>query len=338
MALNNRVETTTVEKIMPLVIDTILDENTFATLVLSKAKKFKSGRMKFPIKFSKGIAGTSFSGFDTLPTSASDTRVNMEYESKFYGLNVALPLTELSQNATEGKVIDLASLEMKSRAQDMADDIGDLFYGDGTGNSGKDFLGLEAIVDDGTNAPTIGGLSRTTYPTLNSTVTSTATLTLASMATLYNAITDGSVAPTHIMTTKTIWSFYEQLLQPQERIFKDVQLFPQGIKAGTGATALDYKGMPVMHDRKCPTGIMYFLNTKYLDFYGQPVFGTTKTSVKGKMIEGNDYSNAPDMGFSWGGWIKANNAASLNGFMYLGGELISANPKRHGKLTDITGV
>lgn len=110
------------------VVDTILNSNVLATRVLSKASAFKGERMKFPVKYAKNTTGTSFSGFDTFSTSATDNRVNLEFVPKFYQMTVSLPLDELSANATEEKVIDLAKLEMASTAQDMSDDIGTLFY------------------------------------------------------------------------------------------------------------------------------------------------------------------------------------------------------------------
>ncbi|MFA6972875.1 MAG: phage major capsid protein, partial [Gallionella sp.] len=224
-ALGTRVTTTTQSKLLPKVVDTILNSNVFATRMLSRASKFNGERMKFPVKYAKNTTGTSFAGFDSFSTSATDNRVNLEFVPKFYQMSVALPLDELSANATEERVLDLAKLEMASTAQDMADDIGTLFYGTGTGNGSKDFLGLEAIVDDGTNAATYGTLSRTTYTTLKSTVTaSSGTLSLAKMSTLYNAATSGSQKPTLGLCSEAIFSLYESLLQPQERIAKDVSM------------------------------------------------------------------------------------------------------------------
>ena len=65
---------------------------------------------------------------------------------------------------------------------------------------------------------------------------------------------------------------------------------------------------------------------------------TTPVSYRSQDIQGNDYSGVQGLGFSWSGWIKPTNAAAIIGYVYLGGELISANPKRHSKLTAITGV
>ena len=347
-ALGNRVSTTTQSKLMPKVVDTILNSNVFATRMLSRAQKYNGERMKFPVKYVKNTTGTSFAGFDTFSTAATDNRVNLEFVPKFYQMTVALPLDELSANATEERVIDLAKLELASTAQDMADDIGSIFYGSGTGNGSKDFLGLEAIVDDGTNVTTYGALSRTTYTTLRSTVTaSSGTLSLTKMSTLYNSATSGSQKPTLGLCSETIFSLYESLLQPQERIAKDVSMMKSegnmgkvgsGFIGGTGFTGLFYKGFPILADEKATSGVLYFVNEDFLDFYALPMAMTTPISYRSQDIEGNDYSEVMGLGFSWSDWIKPTNSAAIVGHVYLGGELISANPKRHSKLTGITSV
>lgn len=347
-ALGTRVTTTTQSKLLPKVVDTILNSNVFATRMLSRAQKYNGERMKFPVKYAKNATGTSFAGFDTFSTSATDNRVNLEFVPKFYQMSVALPLDELSANATEEKVIDLAKLEMASTAQDMADDIGTIFYGSGTGNGSKDFLGLEAIVDDSTNAATYGTLARSTYTTLKSTVTaSSGTISLAKMSTLYNAATSGSQKPSLGLCSETIFSLYESLLQPQERIAKDVSTMKAegnmgkagtGYIGGTGFTGLYYKGFPILADEKATSGVLYFINEDFLDYYALPMAMTTPIKYRSQDIDGNDYSDVEGLGFSWSDWIKPTNSASIVGHIYLGGELISANPKRHAKLTGITSI
>lgn len=347
--LGNRVLTTTQSRLLPKVVDTVLNSNVLAARVLGKASKFSGERMKFPVKVAKNTTGQAFSGFDSFSTSATDNRVNLEFVPKFYQMTVALPLDELSSNQVdkETQMIDLAKLEMASTAQDMADDIGTLFYG--VGNA-KEFLGLESIVDDGTNAATYGTLSRTTYSSqLRSTVTASAgVLTLAKMSTLYNAASSGSVKTTLGLTTEAVFALYESLLQPQERISKDFGMMKAsgsslgkeggGMIGGTGFTGLYYKGFPVLADEKCTSGVLYFLNEDFLDWYALPMAMTSPISYRSQDIQGNDYSDVTGLGFSWSDWIKPANSASIVGHIYLGGELVSSNPRRHGKLTGITSV
>lgn len=217
-------------------------------------------------------------------------------------------------------------------------DVGTLMYSDGTGNSSKDFLGLSAIVDDGSSVATIGGLSRSTYTTLQSTVTaSSGTISLAKMNTLWNAVTSGAQKPTIGLTTETVFGLIEQLLQPQERIMKDVGMV-KGLKGGTGFVGLAFKGVPILADEKCTSGVFFFLNEDFLDFYGLPMKGANPVKFKSSDIEGNDYSSLMGLGFSWTDWIVPADQAALVSHIYLGGELVTTNPKRHGKLTGVTGV
>jgi len=146
----NRLTSVTNNKLLPKVVDTILNSNVFATRMLANAQKWSGRQIEKAIKISKNNQGSSFSGLDTFGTAAVDTRQKLTFSPKFYEIPVVVPLTELSTNQSDpGRVVDLAAIELASSAEDMADDIGSLFFGDGTGNGSKDFLGLEAIVDDG---------------------------------------------------------------------------------------------------------------------------------------------------------------------------------------------
>jgi hypothetical protein len=334
-----RVTTTTQDKLIPKVVDTILNSNVLAVRTMGRAKPWTGENVKYPIKYQKNSTGTSFSGYDLLSTAASTTRVNLQFDPRFYSITASLPLDEVDVNDTAEKVLDLVGIELESTAQDMADDIGTLFYGDGTGNSNKDFLGLGAHVDDGNSVATYGELARATYTTIKAIVTASGgTLTLAKMATLYNAISSGSVKPTIGLTTETVFSLYEQLLQPQERIMKDIGLIPGGLKGGTGFTGLDYKGVAIISDEKCTSGVLFFLNENFLDWKALPSKEYAPVNFSMKDIQGNDYSSVKGLGFSWSGWIKPVNQYAIVGHIHIGGNFVCSNPKRQGKLTGITAV
>lgn len=342
MSFDNVVDTLTLEEIVPRVVDTVLRGNVFATKMLSKTKRFGAATMDFPIKYQVGTSIQSFLGFDALPTSFTDTRVLMKYNPRFSAANVALAGTDIASNNTAAKVLDLTEVEMISRAQDLADGIGNMLWGTGTGNSNKDFLGLGAIVDNGNAVPTIGGLSRSTYTTLQSTVTVATTLSLATMRTLYNAIADATVVPTRSYTDYPTWSLYEQLLQPQEKIYKEVNIVPN-YKGYEGFSGLMYAGLEVVPDRKATAGYFYMLNENYLDFYGLDVAldayeGAKKVEVASKLFTGNSYNEVSNLGFYWTGFIKSNTQFAWNSFIILGGNLCTDNPRRHGVLTGITGI
>lgn len=332
-----RIQTTVQTSYLPYVVDTILNGNVLFTRIVKGSKKWNGRTLRAPVKISKNTTGTSFSGFDTFSTAATDNRQNLEFTPSFYQISVALPGDELAVADTEEKVLDLMKLTIQSDSEDMADDLGTIFYADGTGNGSKDPLGLGALVDDGSAVANIGGLSRSTYPTLQSTVTASGgTLTLAKMDTLHSAVTSGSQSPTAWYTTETAWNFYGQLLRPQERITKTAGTM-KGMVGGTGFSALEYSGKPVLSDEKCTSGVLFALNENYLNFHALPFFNAKPIGYKSQ-IKGNDYSAPMGLGFSWSDWIVPANSGSVVGHIYFGGQFITNNPKRQGKLTGITGV
>jgi hypothetical protein len=331
-----RVQTTVQTKYLPFVVDTILNSNVLFQRVVRDAKKWSGRTLRVPVKVSKNVTGTSFAGFDTFSVAATDNRQFMEFTPSFYQITCALPGDELSVADTDSKVLDLMKLTIQSDTEDMADDLGTIFYADGTGNANKNPLGLSALVDDGTSVANIGGLARATYTTLKSTVTAQTTLTLASVDTLWIGVTSGAQRPTAIYTTEAVFNYYGQLLRPQERITKDVGT-TKGMSGGTGFTALFYNGKPILMDEKCTSGTFQMLNENYLDFYALNYVNAKPVAYK-EQIEGNDYDAPIGLGFSWSDWIIPANSASQIGHIYFGGQFVTTNPKRHGKLTGVTGI
>ena len=111
----------------------------------------------------------------------------------------------------------------------------------------------------------------------------------------------------------------------------------KGLVGGTGFTALDYNGKPVLQDEKCTSGVLFALNENYLDWYALPFVNATPVSYKSQ-IKGNDYQAPLGLGFSWSDWIIPSNAGAVVGHIYFGGQFITTNPKRQGKLTGINGI
>ncbi len=331
-----RIQTTVQTEYLPYVVDTVLNSNILFQRIVRKGKEWNGRTLRVPVKISKNLTGTSFRGFDTFSTAATNNRQFMEFTPSFYQITCALPGDELSVADTEDKVLDLMKLTIQSDTEDMADNLGTIFYADGTGNGSKDPLGLAALVDDGSNVPTIGGLSRSTYPTLDGVVTnSSGTISLAKVDTLWINVTSGNIRPTATYTTQAVYNFYGQLLRPAER--QEKPLDGGEMKGGTGYTALHYNGRPILMDEKCTSGAFIMLNENFLDWYALPYYNAKAVAYKSQ-IEGNDYEAPIGLGFSWSDWIIPANSASVVGHIYFGGQFITTNPKRHGKLTLITGI
>lgn len=341
MSPNLNITTTTNQYLAPAWVDQVLRDNFFFGQMMEKVKVWNGSQMLFPIKYQKGLASVAFSGFDVLPITQQPTTVNAVFYPSFVATNIALAGSDLSVNKTKEQTLNLMKVTMEARAQDAADDIGNFFQGDGTTYGGKAPMGLLGIVDDGTDLATYGGLSRSTYTGMKATVTSlsaTGAITLLSIRQLWNSISDGPVAPDTAITDYATWAYVENLLVAfQRNTYTD---FKQ-MTTGAAYRALMWDGIEIFRDKKVTTGYFYLLNTKIgLEFHGLKWWEGESITPRAVDVEGNVYESQhynPSRAFTWTDWIKAYNQLTVNGYIVLGGQLISRAPFRNGKLTGITG-
>lgn len=288
------------------------------------------------------MASVAFNGYDLLPITQQPVSVNETFYPTFVATNVSLAGSDLSINATALQTLQLTKVTMESRAQDAADDFGNFLQGDGTSFGGKAPNGLANTIDNGTVAPTYGGLARATYSGLNSTVTASGgTISLVKVRTLWNAISDGPVIPDFIGTDYTTWGYFEQLQTPFQRNNQDFAPAMRTTAQTSGYTEQRWDGMIISRDKKFTTGSFYMMNLNYLEWYGLKWWEGQAISPKAKDIEGNVYEDkiySPKDTFTWTGMIRAYNQGTVNGFMIIGGNLISTAPFRNGVLTGIAGV
>lgn len=327
---------------MAYVVDQVMESNVLATMLLSRAKAWEGDQQKFPVQIAKPTNGGSFSGYDILATVAEDNEINLTYDPKFHRQSFTLPYTELMQNGVADRVRSLLASEATKTAIGLADQIGTAFYGDGTGNGGKDMLGLEALVDDGTNTATIGGQSRATYTALNSSVTASGgTMTLAQVRSVYSGAKFGSVKPTLGVTTEAVFDLFDQLLEQKARYN---ETSPGRARVGVfGFDTIKYRGVDIVSDEKCTTGNLYFLNENFLHFKtlkGDADGAELKPIMfKKGDVRGNDFaSRVPGFGFQYTGNLQPTNQLAIVNHIVIGGNLMTDMPRAHSKLTGITGV
>ena len=355
MTFTNRVTTITQDTIIPKVVDTILGDNWITFRILSNAKAWSGETLKKPIKVTKSTLGGSFSGLDTHSTQTVDTRIMASFDPRGYEMPVAIPGIEKAVNRTEAEVLNLVKVEVESAQEDALDDIGTMLYADGTGNSSKDFLGWDAIIDDSTSVTTFGNISRSTYAVWQSTRTgSGGTMDLDKVATLVSAVAVGASQrnrPTSLVSNETVWDLYESLLTPTQRANYDAFGLPMmsrtsrapirqaEMKGAAGYVALTYRGIPWLADEKSTAQTLWAANENYIDWYGLKDVDLKQISLGTADIDGI-YSEAPskNVGFQWTGFMRPINQYGEVAHIYLLGNQVSFNPKRHGRLTGITGV
>lgn len=356
---SNRVDTLSERKLHAKVIDNVLNSATYASRLMGMGKPFTGKQYDYTIKITDSLAGQFFLGLENLNTSASDTTITLSFAHAGFTQPVVIPMLEAMANSGVTGTIPLRAFKTEEAEAEAISRMGTAIFGTGTGGQP---LGLEAIVDDGSNVGTIGGQSRTTYTQLNSTVTDfSTTLSLAKLATLTSAVSASGVAseePTIHVTTKTIWDLYEQLLHPNVRaeyqsvgynkvpvrgnsLVKSVEL-----KGGAGFTGLSWRAIPVIKDDKCTAGTWYALNENYLEWRGRTIvpdgFSDHLSRVslgKSRVTEGVMSDRPSDFhGFFFQKEQMLPNQAGIVGRYYVIGNAMTSQPRRHGKGYNISSI
>lgn len=358
------VTTATQDYILPMVTDSVLDWNVLASkLMWLNAWKFRWEQHKVNYRvWSSNAAATLwgwFRGTDTFSTQRQDETVQWAFNPKYVYEPINLVYTDLSLNKWKEEVLSIVKRDTEYAMSNLMDNIGTMFYSTNS-DSSKWFTWLRNIIAE---SGTYGWLSRTTYTAINPGKTgqsgktngidsATTALTLASMRTVWNALTSWAARPDLAMTTPAIFWFYEALLQPMQRmnlwgyaqVTKDWMAQNQASLWGaTWFDALMYDGTAIVRDDKCNDDHLYVLNTKWLwfnkidnfwDLWGWSSINFTPDVVQGQ------YSANPWEGlaswFAWSGWKEPTNQAAVSSQVVAAWELIATDPRRQGMFTAIT--
>ena len=253
---------TTLKNYVPKLTDNIFSARPlFYALTNGQTIRRISGGAKIvvPVIYGTNSTAGSYSGTDTIDTTAQTGISAAEYDWKQYAATVTISGVEEAKNNGEAQIIDLLEGKIFQTQETIIENMNTMLFGNGTGNSNKDWLGLSALVGS-TGSP--GGIDATDADNSwwRSAVTNqgSSASTLASMATLYNNCSVGNDQPTIGITGQNQYEAYEALLVDQIR-YTDTDM------ADGGFQNLLFKGCPLTFDGTLAgEGKLYFLNTKYL--------------------------------------------------------------------------
>lgn len=221
-----------------------------------------------PLIYAEAPNVGSYSGTDVFATADNTGISAAEYDwRQYYGL-VHFEGIELAKNQGRAKLLSLMEARMQQVEMTIAENIDEMLFGDGSGNSTKDFIGLAAIIS--ASDPSwgdLGGIDRATYDywkAQTKAATSGDTLAVADMTNVYNSASEGNDHPTNIFTTQTAFEAYEALLVDQKRFQDDAM-------ADAGFQNLMFKGAPIAFDTYADVASttegnapMWFVNFKYI--------------------------------------------------------------------------
>lgn len=359
----NRVDNFTERKLYAKVVDNVLNAPTYFSRILSQGKEMEGKTEDVTVDVTADTQGQFFTGLETLNSSAVNTTITLSYaQTAFTQPQVSIMVESFANSGPLG-TIPLDNFKYQKAAAQALQAFGSAIYADGTANRP---LGLAAGVDDGSVVGTIGGQSRTTYPVLDATVTSSGgTLTLAKMATLYDTISAAgltSESPNVGLTTKTVWSLYESLLTPNVRTsYNEAGYQKLGIRSrfaernsatlrdSAGFNSISFRELPIIKDDFATSGVLFFLNEEYFDWKGRTIVPEIYKPYLSKVDLGTDAvyegtgAQALDMPSEYNGWFYQKpmmmpNQAGMIARFYVFGQTVWQAFRRQGKLTAITSV
>lgn len=262
---------TTLKKYRPTLTDNIHGSNAvFFALKDAGAIKIDDGgeRIVEPLMYGKNETAGSYNGYDELNITPQEGIDSAEFNWKQYSASITISGKEQRQNkGKKTKLIDLLQAKTDQAELSLRGEMTEGIFGDGTGNDGKDLTGLEAMVSD---SGTYGGINSSTYTWWKAYVESTSeALGLPKMRTAFNtASIAGKDHCDLIVTNQTLFEKYEGLFTAVQgtNLAPNFTTPSEGAKriADGGFQMLQFKGQPIVWDESCPSGTMYFLNTKHM--------------------------------------------------------------------------
>ena len=231
-------------------------------------RSFDGGRLlEAHLEYATNTTVSSISELETMSTTRVDVFDSAQYTWKIYAGTVNQSEYEDAVNQGSGGKFDLLAAKLRNLKNSCFKTFNEDLFGDGTGNSGKDMLGLGALVPTSPSSGTVGGISRSTFSFWRSIAASGAATTAAydnlraQMRSVYNQCSQGIASdhPEFGVTDRTTFEGFEGLLLANERF--------TGKDDGDGGfknEVLKFKGMKLAYDNDCTSGYLYFLNSKYL--------------------------------------------------------------------------
>ena len=195
------------------------------------------------------------------------------YNAEF---NLKLMITPVPFLGMEGAVqqdaaiIPLIEARMNDATNVMMDAMATSLYNNTTNT--QQFIGLPGAIDDGTNLVTYGNINRNTYTWWKSKVYNAGNVNPTRQNILQyisGTVKNGAEVPSFGVCGFGTWTLLAQDFVGQEQYTITPGSAFDGDNNGPQAAfrALMVAGVPIYPDPYCPEGVVYFVNTNYLNLY-----------------------------------------------------------------------
>jgi len=305
--------------IIPSLIDTIYKSSPVLTRFRTRnMERFEGGMtIRQPIMYA-ALKGGAFARGSSFDTSYVQTDTALEFNIKYYYVNATLFGTDNVLNRGPEAAMSYVESKMVNASGAMAKNLATDFYLDGQGtlSSPINLDGFAAAIDDGTNYPSYGGITRADIATganqgINAYYNgSNTTFALSQLQTAYGASWFGAEHVDLIVCQQPQWDSIWNKIQPQQRFLEE-----STDVAKIGFQSLRFNGSSITVDQYAPAGKIWGLNTHYIQFW---------------------MSTLPLFQFGFSGWKEAQNSIDVAGQYFFGGNLLVNAPRLMFQLANYT--
>lgn len=239
---------------------------------------------------------------------------NVRFNPKEIVFPITITFREMDANKGKQQAVNLIKSKMKQAELAFAEGIESMLFGDGTDQSGRVMLGLEAIMPDTNTAGSLGGFDRSTNNWIRCPSVSGAKTSLpfdnlrAKMTNIKNTCTRGSIKPDIYITDQIVYEGYESIAYGK---------YTPTDKSGAADLGfsgdLVFAGKPVVFADKIVAGRMYALSKDCLKLR---VRGLKKSDESPFTIEGPFNMMPHQRAYAW--VITITGALTANMFRQLG--------------------
>lgn len=256
---------TTFQKVRSTLADQVTHTTKLLAALDSKAKVTEDGGLTIrrPVLFGLNTTVGSYDGYDPIDVTPQEGFGYAEYSWKQHAGSVTIDGRTEAVNEGSARIIAILEAKMEQLRLSTSQQMNTMLWADGSGNSSKDFLGIQAIVPASAGT-SLGGIDASTETWWEPTrVTGAISLaTSAGVKTLNSILNSLSIVnskPDYEFTTQANFESYEALAVPNIR-FQDLKM------ADLGFDVVAHKGAELMFELDVPANSWYFLNSDHLEF------------------------------------------------------------------------
>jgi hypothetical protein len=233
--------------------DQIFNQTPFVAELYKKAIKADGGAsILVPLMYEANSTATWYSGYDNLNTLPQDGMTTAQAKWKNLATSISISGEEERMNSGKAKLINLLEGKTTQAELSLQSELTSALFA--TSAATKKIKPLPVMMDATSTVQDINSTSSSFWQAqVNASSTSFATGGLAAMRTMWTAIAKvaPNTVPDIIVTTDTVYNYYEGSLTPMTR-------YTSSDKTGNGSFEnLMFKTAKVFYDAGCNSGYMY---------------------------------------------------------------------------------